>query len=339
MWHFGGYLSIALISVGVAYLNLIFLRQQQMLDHPNDRSSHEIPTPRGGGLGFSLLFSLFLIWYLLGSDDFRAPLVVLCAGFALSLLGFLDDRLNLSAIGRLWVQLGVVALAVVFIGIPPGFTESNWLYIAVLVAAVAGVIWWVNLFNFLDGIDGYAVSEAIFLCLAAYLLFDDMSDFSVNAFTSLAMCLVGFALFNWSPAKMFMGDTGSYFLGIVLALLMLITVFEGSASILAWLVVTSLFWIDATVTLIRRMISGRRWYQAHRSHAYQILSRRWSSHKKVVFAAIALNLCWLLPLGLLTQNLVDNSHILFAMLATITACAPVLLLVMNLKAGVEEADL
>ena len=167
--------------------------------------------------------------------------------------------------------------------------------------ATLGIAWVLNLFNFMDGIDGIAASEAIFVVLAA----SSLSALGTDATGVFAASLVfaaacgGFLLWNWPPAKIFMGDVGSGYLGYVLAILALAAARENASSLWCWLILGGVFLVDATVTLSRRLVRGERVYEAHRSHAYQWLSRRWGSHRLVTIAVVLVNVAWLMPCALL----------------------------------------
>jgi Fuc2NAc and GlcNAc transferase len=152
----------------------------------------------------------------------------------------------------------------------------------------------INLYNFMDGLDGLAASEAVFIAVLAAGL-SCVSGELVDLFGLLAMCALGFLYWNRPPARIFMGDTGSYFLGFTIASLALLSVRSGVMPLACWLLLPGVFLVDATLTLIRRMLSGKRWLEAHRSHAYQHAARRLGSHAGVVWSVALLNLVWLTP--------------------------------------------
>jgi len=162
---------------------------------------------------------------------------------------------------------------------------------------ILAVVWTINLFNFMDGIDGIAATEAIFITIAAALL----AMWTGGSYASPAPALVfaaacmGFLLWNWPPAKIFMGDVGSGFIGYGIVVLALAAAHNSQSAIWVWLILGGGFFVDATITLMRRLSRGERVYQAHRTHAYQWLSRRWRSHKRVTMAFLAMDLLWLLP--------------------------------------------
>jgi Fuc2NAc and GlcNAc transferase len=165
---------------------------------------------------------------------------------------------------------------------------------------MVGIIWVLNLFNFMDGIDGIAASEAAFMSFAGGALASGLTG--TEGFTLVtvgfgAACL-GFLVFNWSPARIFMGDVGSGFLGFLLAVFAIWIASSDPVGLLVWLILGGVFFVDATVTLLRRLWRRERVLEAHRTHAYQWLARRWKSHGKVSGAVVATNLVWLTPWAL-----------------------------------------
>lgn len=146
------------------------------------------------------------------------------------------------------------------------------------------IVWFINLYNFLDGIDGYAGSEALFLSVAAFALFGD------SVFVVLGVCVLGFLLWNWHKAKIFMGDVGSTLLGYNIAIFTIYYANAESSNFWIWIVLFGLFWFDATLTLFRRYRNKERLSQAHKKHAYQRLTQSGLSHSRVVLASIAVNL-------------------------------------------------
>jgi Fuc2NAc and GlcNAc transferase len=271
------------------------------LDIPNERSSHVAPTPRGGGLAIVIALSaalLFLAWR--GEVGGALLLPLLVGGCAVAGVGFVDDRRPLSPAIRLLVHLAAATLAVYTLGGLPALTlgaktvDLGWVG---HVMAVLGVVWILNLFNFMDGIDGIAGAEAVVVCASAALLFTVMG--APGASTQVAWLAAagsaGFLILNWPPARIFMGDVGSGYLGYVIGVLALAGAHEHPAGIFAWLILGGAFVVDASVTLVRRLARGERVYEAHRCHAYQHLSRRWSSHLSVTLLVLAINVFWLAP--------------------------------------------
>lgn len=272
-----------------------------LLDLPNERSSHVIPTPRGGGLAITAVTVICWALFMIGQPDSGLLLALTAGGVAVALIGYVDDRVGVRPAVRLAVHAGAALWALVCLGgLPPlqfgsATVDLGWIGD---VLAVIGIVWMVNLFNFMDGIDGIAASEAVFIaaggCLLALLC---GASAVVPAAVVFAAACAGFLYWNWSPAKIFMGDVGSGFLGFAIAVLALAATRAHPALFFAWITLAAVFFADATVTLVRRVLRGKPAHQAHRSHAYQILARRWRSHQKVTVAVVAVNLAVLLPMA------------------------------------------
>jgi len=268
----------------------------RLLDRPNARSAHTEPTPHGGGI---VLFAGVLAGGLvLWSVEPGLPAVYLRL-FALALIlvvaGIVDDRYNLAVQLRLPLYAVCCTVMVVWVASP----APVWL----LALAAFYALWILNLFNFMDGIDGIAATEAIFALLIAAAL----SYWWSGAVFYPVVCLVlasasmGFLHWNWAPARLFMGDAGSVPLGFLLAALSLLGEAEGVLPLVVWLILLAVFVADATFTLFWRAWQGEKITQAHSRHLYQRLARYWQSHARVVLCLMAYNLLWLLPLAVLVM--------------------------------------
>ena len=267
------------------------LRRRDVLDHPNERSSHLAATPRGGGI--AVIGSVLLAWIALGktgSVSANMTGVVLGAGL-LAVVSWIDDLRGLAP----WVRLLAHGTAVI-IGILTLPEAQNgleaWLGPAFYYAAVGLVwIWWINLFNFMDGIDGLAASEAAAIG-AGLLLFASIGEGADPQAALVAAGIigaaVGFLLWNWSPARIFLGDVGSVPLGYVSGFLLLDLAMRGRWKIA--LILPLYFIADATITLVRRLLRGERIWQAHRQHLYQLAVRSGLGHAAVVKRVIAADL-------------------------------------------------
>jgi Fuc2NAc and GlcNAc transferase len=286
---------------GSGYVRNYALRTR-LLDIPNSRSSHAVPTPRGGGLSIvaSFIFGSLAFWFLRILD--ARTLLALVTGVAVAWIGFMDDKNQLSARLRFGVHIVAAVVAVSIVGVfplhGPG-TSGAAVYWVSAILTVCAFAWATNLFNFMDGIDGLAGSEAIFVSAAGALLnFLTGGDHGITA-TMLCLCAatLGFLAWNWPPARLFMGDVGSGFLGFTLAVLALAASQRSTVSIVVFVILGSAFLIDASITLIRRMIRGDAWLEAHRTHAYQHLARNWRGHLPVTLLLLAINVIWLLPLA------------------------------------------
>jgi Fuc2NAc and GlcNAc transferase len=307
--------TITLLSVALVVASAVITRQLivnshrfSKMDIPNERSSHKTPTPRGGGIAFVTTSLIGFLLLLLNNALSESELFALCcAGVIVAIAGHLDDRQKISGAT---VRLVLHALGVVYL------------------------VWLLNLFNFMDGTDGIAASEAIFVVLAgAFLNYHVLSDANHSAVAVvLAASTFGFILYNWSPAKIFMGDVGSGFLGIVIGGFSLIAANEDPELLWVWIILLAVFVSDATVTLIRRLLRKQKLHVAHRSHAYQHLAIRLNSHAKVALLVLAVNIAWLLPIAFLVAD-----KQLAGTTGVIIAYVPLLIAALAFGAGKDSA--
>ncbi|MES2817358.1 MAG: glycosyltransferase family 4 protein [Pseudomonadota bacterium] len=276
---------------------------RSLMDIPNARSSHSVPTPRGGGVAIVLSFLLVLpLLVLTDSLSWSMTWALLGAGSGVAVLGFLDDHGHIAARWRLLGHAVAAAWALYWLqGLPPldllGVRlDLGW---AGHVLAALYLVWLLNLYNFMDGIDGIASVEAICICLGGGLLYGLTGNPALaSAPLLLAAAVVGFLIWNFPPARIFMGDAGSGFLGIALGVLSLQAAWVAPQLVWSWLILLGVFVVDATFTLLRRLLRGEKVYEAHRSHAYQYASRQAGRHLPVTLAVAAINLLWLLPMAL-----------------------------------------
>jgi Fuc2NAc and GlcNAc transferase len=279
------------------------------LDIPNERSSHVTPTPRGGGIAFVATSLIGFLLLLLNNALNRSELFALsCAGIIVAIAGHLDDRQKISG-ATIRLVLHAISATVLVIGIrfPSQISIFDRTVNTGIIVSILGVIylmWLLNLFNFMDGTDGIAAGEAIFVCVAGAILnYHTLSDVKFSgAAIILAASTFGFLIYNWSPAKIFMGDVGSGYLGIVIGGLSLIAANQDPELLWVWIILLAVFVSDATVTLIRRLLRKQKPHVAHRSHAYQHLAIRLNSHAKVALLVLAVNIAWLLPIAFLVAD-------------------------------------
>ncbi|HXW96392.1 MAG TPA: glycosyltransferase family 4 protein [Gemmatimonadales bacterium] len=266
-----------------------------ILDRPNDRSSHDTPTPRGGGWGIVLPSLAAVIGvYLTGNLDGRAALGLGVGGVLVALVGWRDDRRGLSATVRGVVHFAAAAWLVAWLGGFPSLDLGGKLVHlgpGGSLLAVLAVAWAINFYNFMDGIDGVAGLEAIMVgVMGGLFLLGDGSEGLALVSLSIAGASAGFLVWNRPRAKIFMGDVGSGLLGFLFAGLALAGERQGHTPALLWLLLLGVFFGDATITLLRRMVRGERWYRAHRSHAYQRLVQAGWSHGRVDLAVQVVNI-------------------------------------------------
>lgn len=286
--------AVAVASAGGAALLRRYALARGMIDVPGRRSSHTVPTPRGGGLAGVLawLMAVAVFWAWLGLDEAWAGALLLGGGTCLA-AGWLEDRRGLPIGARLGLHALAALAALWLAGGPPalelgGPSLEAWPWGWAL--AVVGLCWFVNLFNFMDGIDGIASLQAI--CgggaLGLMLALGGMWPPAFCAW-ALAAAAAGFLLLNRPPAKIFMGDAGSYGLGFGLAALGLLAVVKGGAPLTAVIILQMAFLFDATLTLLRRLLRGEAVHRAHREHYYQRAVRAGLSHGQVDLAVLAIN--------------------------------------------------
>lgn len=316
---------------------LTLARSHDLIDVPNERSSHHAPTPRGGGVAIVLAsIAGCVALAMLGYLQTQLLIAVAGGGLMVAVCGFIDDRYQLSARVRLLAHFGAACWALIWLGGLPALRIADEMYslgpFGYLLGAF-GIVWTINLFNFMDGIDGIAASEAAFIAAsgaALALWFVSSSGVPWAALLFAAACC-GFLLLNWPPARIFMGDVGSGYLGYVVAVLAVAAARESPVALFVWAILGGAFLVDATTTLARRGIRGERLHQAHRSHAYQHLARRWRSHERVVVAMLILNVAWLLPCAAFAVR-----YPAFAAATVVVALLP--LVVMAVVAGAGRAD-
>ncbi|MCU1716538.1 MraY family glycosyltransferase [Pseudomonas sp. 5P_3.1_Bac2] len=324
------------LLAGVSCVLTALLRRyaiaRSLLDVPNLRSSHSVPTPRGGGVAIVLSFiAATTVLYLQGLVALDLAVAILGAGGLTALVGFLDDHGHIQARWRLLAHFVAALWGLYWLGGMPqlellGVTvQLGWLG---QLLAVLYLVWMLNLYNFMDGIDGIAAIEAITVCLSAALL-SYLADIStVWLALLLAACVLGFLVWNFPPARIFMGDAGSGFLGVILALLSLQAATQSPDLLWAWLILLGVFIVDATYTLLRRLLRGDKVYQAHRSHAYQYASRLYQGHLPITLAVALINLLWLLPVALMVV-----CGGLDGLIGLILAYIPLVLMAIKYRAG------
>jgi UDP-N-acetylmuramyl pentapeptide phosphotransferase/UDP-N-acetylglucosamine-1-phosphate transferase len=290
--------TIAAVAVATALLSglatralIPILRRHNVLDCPNERSSHNAPTPRGGGI--ALVGTVLLAWLVLRQTGQVSPAILgisLGTGL-LAIACWIDDLRGLSPVTRLAAQTAAVAIGLYALPAPDNALRA-WLgQVAYFVAAGVLWIWWVNLFNFMDGIDGLAGSEAVAIG-GGLLLFAAVGSGTDPVTALLAAAILGgalaFLLWNWSPAQIFLGDIGSVPLGYLTGFLLIDVAARGHWKIA--LILPLYFLADATITLLRRLLQGERIWQPHRRHYYQQAVRHGLGHAAVVRRVIAADL-------------------------------------------------
>ncbi len=300
------YLTVAALVaslVGVQLWRSVALRLG-FVAIPNKRTMHSGAVPVGGGIVISVVWlGSIAVLFALGHLSLPIFLALFFGGLGLTVLGVIDDAMNLGALTKFGGQIGIVVWAFYWVGDMPPFSVLNHSYELGWLGFFLGgllVLWLLNLFNFIDGIDGLCASGSVFVStsMAVILHIEQMYLLSLLLYL-LAMAVAGFLWFNWPPAKLFMGDSGSVFLGYVLGVLMFVSSNQNPALLWVWLITMSYFLADATTTLLLRVRYVKPFYVAHRHHAYQTLASRLDSHLRVTSYLVMLKLLWLLPLAVL----------------------------------------
>lgn len=337
-----GLTSLVIIAVlaGSYACTIWVIRNAQnlgLIDIPNDRSSHTMPTPRGGGIVFTATFYLgLLILFGIGAVDENWMLGLFIGGPLVAIIGFLDDRKSLPASARLMIHfIAAVATYAIITQMFHYHMEISFLptqnQTLLGIFCVLYIMWMVNLYNFMDGIDGMAGTQGVVAALlSAGLSFWQGSPALGAIYLLLAASVGGFLFHNWSPAKIFMGDCGAYFLGFAFATLALISKVYLGHSIHAHMILLGVFICDATYTLVLRAVQGKRVYQAHRDHAFQHAVQRGLSHRRVNLMWNAVTMFWLGPVAM-ASVLYPLQATLFLLLGYI----PLIVMVAYMKAGIE----
>ena len=331
--------AFLLATFGMSCLLTWLLRRyafaRSLIDTPNARSSHSVPTPRGGGVAIVVCFSagVLALWSL-GSLAAASTLALCGAGGLVALIGFLDDHGHIAARWRLLGHFTAAIWGLYWLGGLPAITvfglvaDLGW--VGHCLAALY-LVWLLNLYNFMDGIDGIASVEAICVCLGGALLvsLDTTADQSyVALLLTLAAAVAGFLIWNVPPARIFMGDAGSGFLGITLGVLSLQAAWSNPSLLWSWLILLGVFIVDATFTLARRLLRGDKIYEAHCSHAYQHASRYYGRHLPVTAGVFVINVVWLIPLAVFVgQGWLDGLS------GLIIAYVPLLVAAVRFRAG------
>lgn len=318
--------TAAIGAAALARLLISFAWRRSILAIPNQRSSHTLPTPTLGGI--SIVVPV-LAWagFRLGQDPMCWA--VLGGGGMLAALGLFDDLRDLPARVRFPIQCCAVAVALwtLPVAVPlilaPISIDAAWLIVGFDFLLL---LWLVNLYNFMDGIDGIAASQCIIFC-AGVLLIGHPAGLVDELLWVLLGSSVGFLWFNRAPARLFMGDVGSGLLGLLVGIASLMLDERHQMPLIASLVLLAGFWFDATYTLCVRIVSGQNFTSAHRSHLYQKCAQRfghgWTTTMFTVFAA-----AWLMPLAWLVVEVPTGTWV-WLMLAIL----PLLFAGVRMRAG------
>lgn len=324
--------AVLIASLVLTWLLRRYALSRSLMDIPNGRSSHSVPTPRGGGIAIVLTYLAALVVVAIGGwVSWSAAWPLLGAGVLVAVVGFLDDHGHIAARWRLLAHFSAAGWVLFCVGGLPAIEllwfELNLGWFGHLLAALY-LVWMLNLYNFMDGIDGIASVEAVCVCVGAGVVYwlTGHQDLIVAPML-LAAAVAGFLYWNFPPARIFMGDAGSGFLGVVIGVLSLQAAWAAPEMLWVWLILLGVFIVDATFTLGRRLLRGDKVYEAHRSHAYQYASRQAGRHLPVTLAVGGINLLWLLPIAVAVGMGGDG------LLSLLLAYAPLIVLAIKFHAG------
>ncbi|MBI5417231.1 glycosyltransferase family 4 protein [Candidatus Poribacteria bacterium] len=303
MYYLAYFLAAIIISMLITYTVNFYFRKHRIFDIPNERSSHQTLTPRSGGLGivitwFVLLLFVWKINYIL------IPILLI------AVLGQVDDIKSLPVSIRFSFQI----IAAIFVAINGSLIEQikipffNILPLGIFAFPLT-IFWLVamtNIYNFMDGIDGlsggYGVIIAFFML---YFAFKAQNSNLIFMTLLLAGACIGFTFLNFPPAKIFMGDVGSTFLGFTFAFLA-IKLSNNGIELLGFIILLGAFIFDTSITLVRRIINGEKWFMSHRSHYYQRLLKVGYSHKTVTLSEYILTIL----LGIISVFFVQSQDLI-----------------------------
>ncbi|MBE0491157.1 MAG: glycosyltransferase family 4 protein [Sulfurospirillum sp.] len=281
------YIILFLLSFTLTYYIKEYAIKKSLVATVNERSSHTVPTPHGGGIAVAITWFIGLVYLYINSQIDPALFYALIVGAVIAVVGLIDDLVELSPKFRMivftWVGITglyiIGGLKIITLGL---FDISNPIITSTI--AMLLILWYINLTNFIDGIDSYLAVKFIFLSVAGLLLF------GADHFAVLGVSVLGFLYWNWHQAKIFMGDVGSTLLGYTIAIITIYYANEEPTNLWIWITLYGVFWFDATLTLIRRKLHAEQLSQAHKKHAYQRLTQVGWSHSKVTLYALGLNI-------------------------------------------------
>lgn len=312
---------VAISSWGLTFAMRKWALSRNAVVHPSQRCSHTVPTPHGGGIAIALVALALTIPFAV--SDWAPDLsmvAMLLLGLTMLGVGVWDDFGDLPAKLRLFVHLLVVALGMMAVPSLPVFSvlgyevdsSSAFLLWPVL---LLGWAWLINLYNFMDGIDGLAAVQAIVVLGGMALNFAIWGPQTWMWVCLLTLAAVlGFVVWNWPPARIFMGDGGSGFLGFALGFMMLLSAATTTVSMWSWIILLTLFIADATTTLLVRFFTGQNVLDAHRLHAYQKLAQRAGRHLPVTLGYAVVMVCFLLPVSFVANAIPGSGVLVFSVI-------------------------
>jgi Fuc2NAc and GlcNAc transferase len=325
------YLLIACaLSILGTKIFISFAIQKNILAIPKNRSLHSVAVPKGGGIIIGGVFLTgLLILLLMKIVPSELSFALLGGGITLLVVGFIDDLGEVDPIIRFVIHFLVSFWALYCLGGMPEIEVGSWIlkrsWILHLLGSL-GIVWFINLFNFMDGVDGMLASNSIvFSLVGAFALFWLGHDSLAIMLLLLGASLTGFLVYNWPPARVFMGDSGAAFIGYTIAVVALYSTAEEMMNFWTWIILMGYFVADTTTTMFIKIATVPGWfYEEHRNHAYQQLALVWKSHRRVTLMVLATTTFWMAPMALLSLRFHQNATIL-----AVIALAPIVILTLR----------
>lgn len=336
-FHVLFFLALAILNTLITKRILVFSITHDIYDVPNERSSHTKRTPIGGGLGIaSITISALIALALFHYRDVTWNWFIISGALFVLIVSFIDDVKHIKPITRLFAHFIAAGIIVYAMGPSP---ELRFLPFFVLKGIPAQVftffyiVWMINLFNFMDGIDGLAGVQTVSVALLA-MIFAWLHGYEMLCliYLVLAATSLGFLAHNWAPARIFMGDTGSCTLGYLIAALSLWGELKGGIPLVTIMIIMGIFIVDATYTLLRRLITGEKIHHAHTDHTFQHIIQRDFGHARVSAGVFIINVIWLAPFAYLSMTLFSHSFLFL-----VIAYLPLVITAFYFKAGVRNS--
>ncbi len=324
-----------LALAGISFLGALMVTRYVMsfarknallLDVPNERSSHSVPTVRGGGFSIVILtVAAGIFVYQAGWIDTRFFMAILAGGLIVAVAGGIDDHFGIGSGKKAILHILAAVWALVCLGGVTSFDlfvfKLQWPVVTNFLAILV-IVWLTNLYNFMDGTDGLAAVQCICSGMLGAILFMLAGQQGLGALClALSAASAGFLVWNWAPAQIFMGDVGSCFIGFMFGVMAVSGEQAGAMPAYLWAAIIGLFFWDSTLTLARRLLAGEPWYLAHKSHAYQRLVQYGFGHATVAAGAFAANALFVWPVIYVFAVLYDMPA--FSTLIVSVCCASV----------------
>ena len=328
------FLSAIIISLVVTiFLEKKFLRHSLFIDKPSNRSTHLNPTPTAGGLSMLITFTLYVIILHNILNINNTVLYFLFASLLpVVIVGLIDDYKEMNIYTRLIAQFFSASLIIYYFQISDDNNYLNQESFLIIIISIILSMWLMNLYNFMDGIDGYAASECVFVSFSSALIIYLNNENSILYLYLLGFGFssIGILIRNWYPAKIFMGDTGSVSIGLLFAFFIFYSASESMISIYTWLILLSIFISDSTYTLFVRIVTKKDITKPHLTHAFHLLATNRNSQIFVTKKMIFINILWVLPMAMLS-----NYFMVYNIVITFIVYLPMIIYLIRIGAGLE----